>query len=136
MQERQMQAVELTWRRVLSVWWLIAWRTFLGGAIIGAVVGFIIGAVGAVVGLPAETRTVFSLPILVLLGLYWGIVVIKMALTKEYSDFDIVLVPPQRGHQHRPRSIHGDLGGYTVAHAMCHATAASGNNGTNEHSRG
>jgi multisubunit Na+/H+ antiporter MnhE subunit len=76
-----MQTVELTWRRVLSVWWLIAWRASLGGAIIGFIVGFIIGAVGAVVGLPTETRTMVSLPIFVLLGLYWGVVVVKLALT-------------------------------------------------------
>ncbi len=41
-----MGAQEVNWRRVLSVWWLIAWRALLGGAVLGFVAGFLVGFIG------------------------------------------------------------------------------------------
>ncbi len=41
-----MGAQEVNWRRVLSVWWLMAWRALLGGAVLGFVAGFLVGFIG------------------------------------------------------------------------------------------
>ena len=39
-----MQELEITWQRVASVWWLIAWRAFLGGWILAFALAFLIGS--------------------------------------------------------------------------------------------
>lgn len=107
-----MQELEITWPRVLSVWWLVAWRTWLGALILGIVVGGGLGALAAmVVGLvgspgaaPGELEataayvgdTVGAVSA-TLAGLVWGLCVVRMALRKRYRDFRLALVPEPRG---------------------------------------
>ena len=82
---------EVTWRRVLAVWWLIVWRALLGGAALGFIAGFLVGFIGRLAGLPANTSLITSGVLGALASLIWGIIVVRMALRKPYSDFRIVL---------------------------------------------
>jgi hypothetical protein len=87
-----MHELEITWSRVMSIWWLLMWRTLLGGALAGAILGFKIGFVGALLRYPPGSTTPLSAIVGGLAGLCWGIVVIRMALKKNYSGFRIALV--------------------------------------------
>lgn len=87
-----MQEMEITWSRVAAVWWLIAWRAGLGGALIGAVLGFVIGFVGAALGASLQGITITSSLVGALVGLFWSLVVVRMALRKQYGDFRLALV--------------------------------------------
>lgn len=87
-----MQELEVTWGRVMSVWWLLAWRSGLGAVLIGAAVGFVIGLVGALAGVSTDTITVLSTIAGAVVGLVWAIVVVRMALRKQYGEFRLALV--------------------------------------------
>jgi len=87
-----MQELEVTWGRVASVWWLLAWRGVLGGLLIGAAVGFVIGLVGFFAGLSLEAINLLSTVAGAAVGLLWALVVVRMALKKQYGEFRLVLV--------------------------------------------
>jgi hypothetical protein len=90
-----MQELEITWERLASIWWLVMWRGMIGGAAFGACVTFVIA-------LPAVFSPNFPLsPFVTIAGIVgpaatllvaWP-VVIRMALTKNYQGFRIVLIP-------------------------------------------
>jgi hypothetical protein len=87
-----MNELEVTWGRAIKVWWSIMWRAVLFGFIAGLVAGFIVGFIGGMAGAATGTITTLS-------GIAGGIVaipvgmwVIKVVLTKRYSDFRIALV--------------------------------------------
>src|SRR5262245_26520205 len=70
-QTQQVPRATVNTQRLLSMWWLLAWRGNLGGFVLGAIAGFVsqilfgTGAIGgAVAGLLA--------------GLAWNLVVIQM----------------------------------------------------------
>jgi hypothetical protein len=87
-----MQELETNWQRTVSVWWLLAWRTFLGGWIIALVLGFAIGEVGAALGLPFQPVALFATIVAWLAALAWGLVVVRMALKKHFNEFRLALV--------------------------------------------
>jgi hypothetical protein len=91
--EASLQELEITWERVLSVWWLIVWRGVVGALSIGFVVGFILGAIMGAAGVPLETIQSVSSIVGLVIGLVWGIVVTWMALLKQYKGFRLALVP-------------------------------------------
>ena len=88
-----MPELDITWGRVIRVWWLIAWRGVLGAFLFGASFGFIVGVVGAV------TRTTGPVTAAIagvgggLIGVLWAIMVVRMALRKQYGEFRLALVP-------------------------------------------
>lgn len=88
-----MQELEPTWGRVLSVWWLVAWRSAVGALLLGAAVGFVFGAIAALQNWPADKIQMVSSVLGGLIGVLWAIVVVRMALKKQYSNFRIALVP-------------------------------------------
>jgi ABC-type uncharacterized transport system permease subunit len=90
---RHMKELELTWPRVLRVWWLFMWRAVLGGFVFGGIAGFVLGFFGALAGMTMETIQLFSGALGLLIGIGWAIMVVRMALGKRYGDFRIVLVP-------------------------------------------
>ena len=87
-----MQELEVTWGRVLSVWWLIVWRGTVGGMALGLVGGFVAGFICDVIG-HVEWAGLAGGVTGLLLGVPWALVVIRMALKKRYADFRIALVP-------------------------------------------
>ena len=88
-----MQELDVTWQRVLSVWWLVVWRAALGGAIFGALVGFIIGFIGAIIGVSTQMITLSSAIVGAIANLAWSLFVVRMALRKKYGEFRLGLVP-------------------------------------------
>jgi hypothetical protein len=89
--EAGLQEVEITIGRLLRIVWLIFWRGALGAFLLGAIAGFVIGFIMGAAGLVQYVKIVTSIAGLVV-GLFWWVFVIKMALQKHYSDFRIVLV--------------------------------------------
>jgi hypothetical protein len=85
-----MQELEVTWGRVLSVFWLIFWRGMVGAVIIGAVIGFVIGFAVGLSG--AQMNPLVSAIPSGIAGVVWYLAVIRMALKKQYKDFRIVLL--------------------------------------------
>ena len=94
--------MDITIRRLLSIWWLFIWRGIVLGLLIGAVVGAVVGAMtGMIMAMTIhpldlaqvrQTAQIVSLVVCVPLGLVWNALVIRMALRKRYKDFRIALV--------------------------------------------
>src|SRR5262245_3455450 len=91
--EVSMQELEVTWGRVISVWWLFAWRGLLGSVVIGAAVGFVIGLAGFAAGISLQAVNNISTVAGAAVGLLWAIVVVRMALKKSYREFRVALIP-------------------------------------------
>jgi hypothetical protein len=87
-----MQELEMTWERVMRVWWLIAWRGLLGGWILAVALAFLIGEAGGRLGLDFSTTAAIATALSWLAGLAWGLFVVKMALKKNYEKFRLALV--------------------------------------------
>ena len=87
-----MQELEITWERAMRVWWLIAWRGLLVGWIIAVVLAFLIGEAGGRLGVDFPTVAAVATVLSWLAGLAWGLVVVKMALKKNYQDFRMALL--------------------------------------------
>jgi hypothetical protein len=87
-----MQELKANWQRAASVWWLIAWRTFVGGWIIALPLGFVIGEIGAALGLAFQPVVLFATVVAWAAALAWGFVVVRMALKKHYNEFRLALI--------------------------------------------
>jgi hypothetical protein len=94
-----MGELEVTWKRAIRIWWLIAWRTLVGTfvsfSIIGAAVAYIVYLIFAPSpGHPTAVSIsrIFGLSIGFALSIFWAIVVVRMAFKKNYGDFRLVLV--------------------------------------------
>lgn len=83
---------EITWSRVMSVWWLCYWRASLGGTVAGVLAGGITGFIHGILGIPMEGPV---LPAIAggIAGVAWSVVVVRMALKKKYRGFRIALLP-------------------------------------------
>jgi hypothetical protein len=87
--------LEITWGRVVRIWWAYAWRNLiaivvamLAGGIMGGIMGFILGAAGV----PIETIKIIVMPIGFILGLVISVFPMKMILGKNFGEFRLVLV--------------------------------------------
>jgi hypothetical protein len=87
-----MQELEITWNRVMPVWWLIVWRGLLGGWILAVALAFLIGEAGGRLGFDFATVAATATTLSWLAGLTWGLVVVRMALKKNYKEFRLALV--------------------------------------------
>jgi uncharacterized membrane protein YeaQ/YmgE (transglycosylase-associated protein family) len=86
-----MQELELTAQRLLSVWWLLIWRGWIGGLIIGAVAGALAGIALAFLG-HSEQGSIAGTFAGMAVGPFWGLLITHMALKKNYKNFRIALV--------------------------------------------
>jgi hypothetical protein len=86
-----MQEVELTAQRLLSVWWLILWRSSVGGMMIGFVIGGIAGFAVAIAGYANLASAAGSYAGLTIMP-FWGLLIVHMTLRKNYKSFRIALV--------------------------------------------
>lgn len=87
--------LEITWNRVLTVWWSYLWRNLIAivvAMIAGGIVGFIIGFFMSVFGVSVETIQFVTAPIGFIIGLVISIVPMKMILGKDYGEFRLVLI--------------------------------------------
>jgi hypothetical protein len=87
-----MNEVEVTWGHALKVWWSIFWRAVLFGAIAGFVAGFIVGVIGGVAGTDHDLIIRLSSLAGLIVSIPVWIWVVKVVLTKKYSNFRIALV--------------------------------------------
>jgi hypothetical protein len=87
-----MNELEMTWSRVICVWWLIAWRGLLGAVIIAFPIALLIGAAGAWLGFDFQPVAIVGTVLAWLAGLAWGLFVVQMALRKHYKEFRLALV--------------------------------------------
>jgi hypothetical protein len=89
-------SIEVTWGRATKVWWSLLWRAALFGLLAGGAIGFVIGLILGAAGVAAEVITAAGTWAGLLIGIPVGIWVVRTVLRKSWSDFRIVLVPPQR----------------------------------------
>ncbi|MEQ8206739.1 MAG: hypothetical protein RIA65_11225 [Woeseia sp.] len=82
-----MKGVEVTWRRVLEVWWSLVWR----GVTVGIVAGIATNLVLGFVGVPDYDYTKYLGAIAGFIGGIWAV---RTAIRTSYSDFRIALVAP------------------------------------------
>jgi hypothetical protein len=88
-----LQELEPTWGRTISVWWLIAWRSVLGSLILAMAGGAGQAALEmSTIATPMIAKWVPQL-IASILGAIWFAIVVRMALRKSYKGFRIALVP-------------------------------------------
>lgn len=87
-----LREIELTLSMILRVWWLYAWRTFVGAVVVGMVLGFVWGFAISIFGGPTKIIESGGAVIGGIAGLVWSIIGVYMALTKRYREFRIVLV--------------------------------------------
>ena len=90
--------LEVTWGRVIRVWWSLFWRNVIAivaaiviGGIVGAILGFILG----MAGVPVATIKMIGMPIGALIGLAISIVPLKLILGLDFGEFRLVLVSKQ-----------------------------------------
>jgi hypothetical protein len=87
-----MQELEITWKRVRAVWWLILWRSFLLTIVILFGGGFVFVSLGGLLGLSQDFLGGIIAIAYFLVGPTCLAVAIQMALKKRYSDFRLALV--------------------------------------------
>lgn len=85
--------LEPTWKRVVAVWWLILWRSFVAGFLVGFALSLVAGLILQMAGFEQlEIRAITTI-----LGFIAGLAVllpvVQMALKKHYQDFRIALIP-------------------------------------------
>lgn len=90
-----MPEVELTWKRMISVWWLITWRSGVGAVLLGGLAGFMIGLFGAIAGISDAASQMMATLAGAALGTVWAVFVVRSAFTKRFGDFRLALVPVQ-----------------------------------------
>lgn len=88
-----MPELEITWKRVLSAWWLVLWRGFAGGILLGVLVGAIVGGTEVLSGPLADAGPRVSRILGGTVGILWSIAVVRMGLRKNYRGFRIALLP-------------------------------------------
>jgi hypothetical protein len=88
-----MQELAITWQRVARVWWLITWRSFVGAMVLAMIFGFVVGVVRYVAQVDIPSSYILSVVVGWFVGFGWLMVVVRMALTKNYIDFRLTLVP-------------------------------------------
>ena len=86
-----MQELEVTFSRVMSVWWLLVWRSTLGAVLFGAIAGAMLGFTFGLLRLPLDPAVPGAAGGIA--GFAWFVVVVRMALRKKYRTFRIALLP-------------------------------------------
>ena len=85
--------LEPTLERTLPIWWLLAWRGTICGALMGGLLGVTIGIVWVALHWSSQSLQIVSAIAGGVVGLAWGFVVLRTALRKTYRGFRIALVP-------------------------------------------
>jgi hypothetical protein len=88
-----MQELEITPKRVISIVWLLYWRTWVGALILGFLAGFLVEIIETGIGAADGSGVIPAALLGGVFGLVWSYFVLRMALRKKYRDFRIVLVP-------------------------------------------
>jgi len=84
--------LDITTGRVVRIWWLYAWRTFVGAFVAAFVLGFVWGVIANILGAADDVAEIGGLLIGMVASIAWSIVGVYMLLTKQYREFRIVLI--------------------------------------------
>jgi len=98
--------LEITWSRVIRIWWSYLWRNLLCiviGMLLGMVFGFIVGFIMGAMGFSPRAIMFVTAPIGFVLGLGLSVVPMKLILGKDYGEFRLVLLAKQE--QPRPTPV-------------------------------
>ena len=87
-----MQELEPTWKRTLSVWWLITWRGFVGFLLLGLAIAVLVDSLATLIGGRSEILSVIGAIAVWVLSIIWGLLVVRMALKKHYRHFRVALI--------------------------------------------
>lgn len=85
-----MREVEVTFGRLLSIWWAWTWRSVLVAMLLGGAIGFIAGLILALLGQPPQTGPIMAFNFLI--GLLVGIWMLARVLKMSFPDFRIALI--------------------------------------------
>ena len=88
-----MQDLDLTWKRVIAVWWLILWRGGVGALLLTVVLGALTALAGIILRWPPQTTQLITAMLGILAAVAVGLLAVRMALRKRYSDFRLAIVP-------------------------------------------
>ncbi|HYA39769.1 MAG TPA: hypothetical protein VEF34_00570 [Syntrophobacteraceae bacterium] len=91
---KEMEEFRVTWERALTVWWSIAWRSTLFGFLAAFAIGFAIAFFGAILHFNERFLQRLSILAGILTGSAVGIWAVKRVLAKRFTEFRIVLLPP------------------------------------------
>ena len=93
-----MQELEPTWKRALSVWWLILWRGIVGSVLLSIAIIALVDALAALIGIESKALNMIGALVVWLGSIVWGVVVVRMALQKRYRDFRLALIGTPSSH--------------------------------------
>lgn len=88
-----MTELELTWIRTIKIWWGLVWRMMVYSILLGLLISFPVGILSAAFSFDQPTIDMLAQGIAAAISLLLGIWILRVVLTKNYSDFRIVLVP-------------------------------------------
>ena len=89
-----MEQVDVTWIRVVKIYWLIFWRGMLLVILSTLLAGFVLPILLIPFHIPETVYIWIARVIGAAIGAVVGIFVIKMLFEKSFSDFELVLVKP------------------------------------------
>jgi hypothetical protein len=87
-----MRELELTWQRLLSIWWAAAWRSCIGFLLIMGIAA-LVGLAWRSTGWPEGNARLVGQIVGAIGSLVIGFVVLRMMLLNRYRDFRIALIP-------------------------------------------
>ena len=83
--------LDLTFKRVVSIWWSMAWRSVAWSILVALVFGALIGGTAYLFRRPDWVNT-FLMPLLLLSSTLMSIWITKTALLKKRKEFTIILL--------------------------------------------
>ncbi|MEJ0063951.1 MAG: hypothetical protein WDO70_12385 [Alphaproteobacteria bacterium] len=85
--------LDLTWKRIIKIWWAFCWRAGLLGLISSFIIGLAAGYMGLALGMDSQTLAGIIAALGTLIGIGTGLIAFRAVLKKKFPDFRIALVP-------------------------------------------
>jgi hypothetical protein len=90
-----MKSIELSWGRVVKIWWAALWRSVIFANLFGGAVAGIAGIVMAILGHREWGASEWFLDVVTVAWLPAFMMGTRLALRARYRDFRIILVEPE-----------------------------------------
>ncbi len=87
-----MQEIELSFQRLIKIWWGLAWRYLIFMALAGFVAGFLTPFLGLAASSYRDLVATLLLILCSVISICVSIWIIKSVITKRFSDFRIALI--------------------------------------------
>ena len=92
--------LEITWNRVIRVWWAHFWRNLIAiivAMILGGIVGFILGLILGILKFESQSIKYVAFIFGSIIGLFISTFPMKMILGKDFGEFRLVLLSKTTG---------------------------------------